>query len=91
MAEIFPELQQVRTPAELGQAARRHRKSRHLTQVRVAGLTNISIGFLSDFENGKPTAEIGKVLGTLNTMGLDVYIAPRGVLRQVSKTPDDRS
>ena len=91
MAETFPELQQVRTPAELGQAVRRHRKSRSLTQVKVAGLTNVSIGFLSDFENGKPTAEIGKILGTLNTMGLDVYIAPRGHLTRVMNTEYDRS
>ncbi len=85
MANASPEFQQVRTPGELGQAARQHRKTRRLTQDKVAGLSNISIGFLSDFENGKPTAEIGKILGTLNTLGLDVYIAPRGLLSRVLK------
>ncbi len=85
MADTSPEFQQVWTPAELGQAVRRHRKTRRLTQHKVAGLTNVSIGFLSDFENGKPTAEIGKILGTLNTLGLDVYIAPRGLLPQALK------
>lgn len=85
MADTSSEFQQVRTPGDLGQAVRRHRKTRRLTQDKVAGLTNVSIGFLSDFENGKPTAEIGKILGTLNTLGLDVYIAPRGLLPRVFK------
>ena len=85
MVDTSPEFQQVRTPGELGQTVCRHRKSRRLTQDKVAGLTNVSIGFLSDFENGKPTAEIGKVLDTLNTLGLDVYIAPRGVLSRALK------
>lgn len=85
MADTPTELQQVRTPGELGQVVRRHRKARRLTQDKVAGLTNVSIGFLSDFENGKPTAEIGKILSTLNTLGLDMYIAPRGLLPHALK------
>ena len=91
MSDAPFEFQQVRTPGELGQAVRYHRKARRLTQGKIAGLTNVSIGFLSDFENGKPTAEIGKILSTLNTMGLDVYLAPRGFLRQALNAPDDRS
>ncbi len=78
MANTSPELQRIRTPTELGQAVRQHRKARRLTQDTVASLSNVSTGFLSDFENGKPTAEIGKVLDTLKTVGLDVYVAPRG-------------
>ena len=85
MADTSLEFQQVRTPRELGQAVRAHRKARRLTQDKVAGLTNVSIGFLSDFENGKPTAEIGKILATLNTLGLDVHIAPRGLLLRTLK------
>ncbi len=68
MAENSPELQQIRTSVELGLAVRRHRKARHLTQDKVAGLTNVSVGFLSDFENGKPSTEVGKILDTLNTL-----------------------
>lgn len=83
MADTSLEFQQVRTPGELGQAVRNHRKTRGLTQAKIAGLTNVSIGFLSDFENGKPTAEIGKILDTLNTLGLEVYIARRGLLTRV--------
>ncbi len=78
MANTSPELQQIRTPADLGQALRQHRKNRRLTQDLLASLSNVSTGFLSDFENGKPTAEIGKVLQTLRTLGLDIYVLPRG-------------
>ena len=85
MPDTSPEFQQVRTPGELGQVVRHRRKARRLTQRKIAGLTNVSIGFLSDFENGKATAEIGKILATLNTLGLDVYIAPRGILSRTLK------
>ena len=85
MKQEAPEFQQVQTPGELGEVVRRHRKARQLTQRRVAGLTNVSAGFLSDFENGKPTTEIGKILSTLNTLGLDVYLAPRGLRSRVLK------
>jgi hypothetical protein len=34
--------------------------------------------FLSEFERGKETAEIGKVLKALRTLGLEVIIQPRG-------------
>ncbi len=78
MTNTSPELQQIRTPADFGQAVRQHRKNRRLTQDSVASLSNVSTGFLSDFENGKPTAEIGKVLHTLRTLGLDLYVLPRG-------------
>jgi hypothetical protein len=33
--------------------------------------------FLSEFERGKETAEIGKVLKALRTLGLEVIIQPR--------------
>lgn len=38
----------------------------------------MSIRFLSEFERGKEAAEIGKVLKTLRTLGLEVIIQPRG-------------
>ena len=78
MPDKSPELQQIRTPADLGWAVRQYRKNRRLTQDSVASLSNVSTGFLSDFENGKPTSEIGKILNTLRSLGLDLYVMPRG-------------
>lgn len=68
----------VHTVEELGRLARAHRKHRHLTLETVSGLGNLSMRFLSEFERGKETAEIGKVLKALRTLGLEVIIQPRG-------------
>jgi HTH-type transcriptional regulator / antitoxin HipB len=67
----------VRSAVELGQLARAHRKNLDLTLERISGLGNVSTKFLSEFERGKDTAEIGKVLQALRTMGLEVVIQPR--------------
>ena len=68
----------VRSAEELGRLVRAHRKSRQLTLETVSGLGNLSPRFLSEFERGKETAEIGKVLKALRTLGLEVIILPRG-------------
>lgn len=68
----------IRTVRELGQVARAHRKQRRLTLETISGLGNLSLRFLSEFERGKETAEIGKVLKALQTLGLEVIIQPRG-------------
>ena len=68
----------VNTTEELGRLVRAHRKSRQLTLETVSGLGNLSSRFLSEFERGKETAEIGKILKALRTIGLEVIIQPRG-------------
>ncbi len=88
---------EVRTVEELGRLTRAHRKSRHLTLETLSGLGNLSTRFLSEFERGKETAEIGKVLKALRTLGLEVIIRPRGSIAsssqsfRPSKTGDDAS
>jgi transcriptional regulator with XRE-family HTH domain len=57
---------------------RAHRKSKHLTLETLSGLSNLSIRFLSEFERGKTTAEIGKVLKALKILGLEVVVRPVG-------------
>ncbi|MCA1803808.1 MAG: helix-turn-helix domain-containing protein [Xanthomonadaceae bacterium] len=68
----------IQTVEALGQLARAHRKQRKLTLDTVSGLGNLSPRFLSEFERGKETAEIGKVLKALRTLGLEVIVQPRG-------------
>ena len=68
----------VRSAEELGRLVRAHRKNRQLTLETVSGLGNLSPRFLSEFERGKETAEIGKILKALRTLGLEVIIQPRG-------------
>ena len=82
----------VRTAKELGNIARAHRKNRHLTLAMVSGLGNVSPRFLSEFERGKETAEIGKILKALRTVGLEVAVQPRGhspEAARVSPPPPD--
>lgn len=66
-----------RSTKELGQFIREYRKSKNLTIEAVSGLANVSQRFLSELERGKETAEIGKVLKVLQTLGLDVSIQTR--------------
>jgi len=68
----------IRSAVELGQLVRGHRKRRALTLETVSGLGNMSPRFLSEFERGKETAEIGKILKALSTLGLEVIVQPRG-------------
>jgi HTH-type transcriptional regulator / antitoxin HipB len=70
---------QIQTADELGRLVRAHRKAKQLTLETVAGLGDVSIRFLSEFERGKETAEIGKILKALKTLGLEVIVQPRGV------------
>lgn len=68
----------VRTTEELGRLTCAHRKQRRLTLETVSGLGNLSTRFLSEFERGKETAEVSKVLKAPRTLGLEVIIQPRG-------------
>lgn len=80
----------IQTPEELGRLVRAHRKHRHLTLETVSGLGNVSTRFLSEFERGKETAEIGKILKALRTLGLEVIIQPRGRATPAHRTGKTR-
>ena len=69
----------VRTAEELGRLARAHRKNHALALKDTSNLANLGIRFLSEFERGKKTAEIGKVLKALDAIGLEVIVQPREV------------
>lgn len=66
----------VRTTKDLGRLVRRHRKTHGLSLNRAGELAGLGIRFLSEFERGKETAEIGKVLKILEALELDVIIQP---------------
>ena len=68
----------VRSAEDLGKLVRAHRKQRKLTLETTSGLGNLSTRFLSEFERGKETAELGKVLQALRTLGLEVVVQPCG-------------
>lgn len=61
----------------LGNVIRARRKELHYTQQDISDNTGYSISFLSDLENGKPTAEIGRAIDVVNLLGLDILIKER--------------
>lgn len=75
--EKVPRYGPVRSPRELGQLVRLHRKSRGWTLQKLSRFANVSMRFLSEFERGKETAEIGKAVHVLQLLGLEAVIVPR--------------
>ena len=64
--------------ASLWNAIRLRRKELKYTQGYISEITDLSVSFLSDLENGKPTAEIGKTIEVINLLGLDILVEARG-------------
>lgn len=61
-----------------GEALKKRRKELGYTQRYISEFTGFSISFISDLENGKSTAELGKVIYLANMLGLDIVINARG-------------
>lgn len=55
---------------KLGQYIKNLRKAQNLTQADLAISANVGIRFLVDLENGKKTAQIGKVIDVCNALGI---------------------
>lgn len=64
--------------ASLENAIRSRRKELKYTQGHISEITGLSVSFLSDLENGKPTAEIGKTIEVINLLGLEILVEARG-------------
>ncbi len=58
---------------ELANLIKDARKEQGLTQEDLAGLSGTGTRFVSDLENGKETAQIGKILLVLGALGLGLY------------------
>lgn len=75
----------VDSVADIGAIIRQKRNNDGLTQKDVAGVCNLGGRFLVDLENGKETVQLGLVLEVLKSLGLEVYIVPRGWRGEVEK------
>lgn len=58
--------------SDFGKAIKQRRKELNYTQEYVSEITGLSVSFISDLENGKETAELGKALFLANTLGIDI-------------------
>lgn len=68
----------IKNSKELGSALRAERKRQGITQADLAGLSGVGITYLSQLENGKETAELGRALNVAATLGFDVFLERRG-------------
>ena len=64
--------------ADLGRCIREKRREIGVRQADLAALAGVGTRFLSGVENGKETAEIGKILLVCRRLGLDLWITRRG-------------
>lgn len=71
-------MQQIATSADIGSLIRTERKRQGFTQTELAGLCGVGLTFLSNLENGKQTAELGKTLNVLTMLGIDLFAERRG-------------
>jgi HTH-type transcriptional regulator / antitoxin HipB len=67
----------VRSAVDIGAAIRKKRKEDGLTLADAAGLCNVNYRFLSDLENGKATAQLGKALQVLHALGIEIELKDR--------------
>ena len=68
----------ISSASEIGALVRKYRKHKGWRIEDVSGIGNVGARFISEFERGKETAELGKVLKVLDTLGLEIVIRPRG-------------
>lgn len=80
----------IRSVRDLGALVRDRRRHHHLSQAELAARIGASRKWVVDFEQGKPTAEVGLVLKTLAALGiaLDAVDEP-GAEDLVAPSPGD--
>lgn len=62
---------------DFGLAVKKRRKQLGYTQAYISEVTGFSTSFISDLENGKKTAELGKALFIANLLGMDIEAKER--------------
>ena len=70
------------TPQDIGRLVRETRKSLGVTQKELALTSGTGLRFIIELEKGKETAEIGKVLTILQTLGIQLTLTPPAATKQ---------
>lgn len=65
-------------PIKFGMMLKKRRRELKYTQGYLSEFTGLSVSFISNLENGKETAELGKALYYASILGLDVDVRERG-------------
>ena len=64
-------------PAELGKFAKETRSELGLRQSDLHAYTKLATRFIGEVESGKETAQIGKVMEMLESIGLELVVRPK--------------
>jgi HTH-type transcriptional regulator/antitoxin HipB len=64
------------TPQDIGRLVHETRKGLGVTQKELALTSGTGLRFIIELEKGKETAEIGKVLTILQTLGIQLTLTP---------------
>jgi HTH-type transcriptional regulator/antitoxin HipB len=67
----------ARTPKQVGDALRRHRKSQGLNQKDLGEKTQLRQATISALEAGEPGTQLRTLFDVLATLGLELVIRPR--------------
>ena len=67
----------VHNPSELGRLASQARTELGLRQSDLHAYTKLATRFIGEVEHGKQTAQIGKVMDMLESLGLEFVIRPK--------------
>jgi HTH-type transcriptional regulator/antitoxin HipB len=67
----------ARNAGQLGAIVRRLRKSRKLTQDRLAALMSVRQATVSRLEQGAPTTQLGMLMDALAALDLELVVRPR--------------
>lgn len=73
LSQITP----IKTPGDLGALSRSSRNKRGKGLKVAAPEAGVGVRFLSEFERGKPTVELGKAMKVLQAAGLELAIVQR--------------
>ena len=74
----------VHNPSELGRLASQIRSELGLRQSDVHAHTKLATRFIGEVENGKETAQIGKVMDMLESLGLELVIKSKSEIAKVN-------
>lgn len=64
----------IQQPFDVAMAIRARRRQLKLRQLEVAKAARVGREWLVDLEHGKPTVELGLVMRTLETLGLEISL-----------------
>lgn len=65
---------EIKDVADLGRIVKETRKSQQLTQTDLAISAQVGVRFVVELENGKETAQLGKVIRVCRMLGLKINI-----------------